>query len=116
MQLELMGGVDLTNECQHGFKKNRGTVTAGLQLQSLIWRALDDDNFVAMGSLDLSAAFDVVDVPLLMKRLRILGLPYDIIELNGVWFKKYANSLTNKKIYHLLNYMKCTIEPPQKNT
>ena len=52
----------LSNDCQHGFKKNRGTSTAGLQLQSLISRALDDDEFVAMASLDLSAAFDVVKV------------------------------------------------------
>ena len=54
--------MDLSNDCQHGFKKNRGTSTAGLQLQSLISRALDDDEFVAMASLDLSAAFDVVKV------------------------------------------------------
>ena len=83
--LETLGGVDLTNECQHGFKKNRGTATVGLQLQSLISRALNDDNFVAMASLDLSAAFDVVDMPLLMTHLKILGLPDDVITLIEVW-------------------------------
>ena len=50
-------------------------------LQSLIARALDDDEFVAMASLDLSAAFDVVNVPLLIKRLDIIGLPGDVIML-----------------------------------
>ena len=54
---------------QHGFKK--GTASAGLLLQSLIARALDDGEFVAMARLDLSSAFDVVDVPLLIKRLKI---------------------------------------------
>ena len=64
--MELLEGVDLTYICQHGFKKGKGTSTAGLVLQSLISRALDDDQFVAMASLDLCAAFDVVDVPLLI--------------------------------------------------
>ena len=49
----------------------------------MIARALDEDEFVAMASLDLSSAFDVVDVPLLLKRLRILGLPDDVIDLIG---------------------------------
>ena len=67
--MEILNNVDLTGKEQHGFKKGRGTASAGLQLQSLIARALDDDEFVAMASLDLSAAFDVVNVPLLIKRL-----------------------------------------------
>ena len=47
---------------QHGFMKNKSTVTAGLILQSLIARALDDDCYVALAGIDLSAAFDVVDI------------------------------------------------------
>ena len=41
---------------QHGFMKNKSTVTAGLLLQSLIARAMDNDCYVAL------AAFDVIDV------------------------------------------------------
>ena len=63
------------------FQKSKGTVTAGLQLQSLISRALEDDNYVAMASLDLSSAFDVVNIPLLIKRLKIVGLPDDVVDL-----------------------------------
>ena len=84
-QLEILNSVDLTGKEQHGFKKGRGTSSAGLQLQSLIARALDDDEFVAMASLDLSAAFDVVNVPLLIKRLDIIGLPGDVIMLIETW-------------------------------
>ena len=58
--------IDLTGKEQHGFKKNKSTLTAGLLLQSLIAGALDDDNYVALASLDLSAAFDIVDVALLL--------------------------------------------------
>ena len=37
--------VDLTGEKQHGFKKDKSTVTAALHLQSVISRALDSNNF-----------------------------------------------------------------------
>jgi hypothetical protein len=70
--------VDLTGETQHGFKKARSTVTAALTLQSLIARSLDENMYVAVASLDLSAAFDVVDRNLLFERLEIMGLPEDI--------------------------------------
>ena len=76
---------NITGNGQHGFKKNRGTATAGLLLQSMISRALDDNEYVAMASLDLSAAFDVVNVPLLIKRLGIIGLPGDNIKLVETW-------------------------------
>ena len=49
--------------------RNKSTVTAGLLLQSLISRALDDNEYVAMAGIDLSAAFDIVDEDLLIKRL-----------------------------------------------
>ena len=48
------------------FIKNKGTLTLGLHLQSLISRALDDNNYALMASLDLSADFDVVNTRLLL--------------------------------------------------
>ena len=62
-------GIFLGGKQQHGFFKTKSTVTAGLLLQSLITRALDDDHYVALASIDLSAAFNIVDVDLLIKRL-----------------------------------------------
>ena len=41
-----------------------------------------------MASLDLSAAFDVVNVDLLMERLTVLGLPDDILSLIEIWLKE----------------------------
>ena len=38
-----------------------------------------------MASLDLSAAFDIVNVQLLLKRFKILGMPTDLINLIEVW-------------------------------
>ena len=51
----------------------------------MVSRALDADNYVAMAGIDLSAAFDVVDTVLLIRRLKIIGLPDDVIKLIEVW-------------------------------
>jgi hypothetical protein len=59
-------------------------------------RAADDDNYFIMASLDLSAAFDLVDIELSMKRIRIMGLPVDLINLFKTW-------LTERKFYVEIN-------------
>ena len=60
-EIETSNKCDLTGKLQHGFKQKRSTATAGLMLQSILTRALDNDNFPIMSSIDLSAAFDVVN-------------------------------------------------------
>ena len=87
LKLEKFKGIDLTGKSQHGFKSGHSTCTAGLKLQSMIARALDGGEYALMATLDLSAAFDVVDVNLLIKRLTILGLSSDIISLISEWLK-----------------------------
>ena len=79
--------IDLTNPKQHGFKKKHSTITAMLEIQNRIATALDNDEYAAIISLDLSAAFDVVDHKLLIKRLRILNLPEKIVTLLSEWLK-----------------------------
>ncbi len=83
--LEKTNKLDLTGKQQHGFKKNKSTATVGTLLQSMIARAADANCFVVMASLDLSMAFDMVNIELLVKRLRIMGMPRDIIELIREW-------------------------------
>ena len=90
--LERTNKLDFTGKGQHGFKKSKSTATAGLILQSIISRAADENNFVTMASLDLSAAFDLVNVEILIKRLKIIGFPSDLIDLIRIW-------LTNRKFY-----------------
>ena len=79
--------VNLTNPNQHGFKRQRSTTTAGLAIQSALARALDEGKFALMANLDLSSAFDVVNINLLLKRMRIVGLPEDVIELVQIWLQ-----------------------------
>ena len=80
-KLESINKIDLTGKPQHSFKAKHSTMTAGMQLQSVIARALDDDEYALMASLDLSSAFNVVNVRLLLKMLRTMGLPCDMITL-----------------------------------
>ena len=88
LDIQAENNCDLTSLNQHGFKKGKSTATISLTIQSLIARALDEDNYVLMSSLDLSSAFDVVNIGLLLKRLTIVGLPNDVIALIEVWLRK----------------------------
>ena len=49
---------------------------------------MDEDGYAAMSSLDLSAAFDIVNLDLLMKRLKKMGIPNDIIQLLELWLRR----------------------------
>ncbi len=65
LEIHEQNNEDITDQSQHGFKKGRGTAsTLSAELQNLIARAMDGDEFVLVASLDLSAAFDLVDVKL----------------------------------------------------
>ena len=98
--------VDITRQGQHGFKKRRSTSTLSVDLQSIISRALDNNEYVLVSSLDLSSAFDVVNVKLLIKRMRIIGLPNDLIDLIKVWLEERSFYVSidglNSYIYDLL--------------
>jgi hypothetical protein len=88
--IETLNNIDLTGKMQHGFKKGKSTVTALKEIQSQIATKIDQGQYVAMGSLDLSAAFDVVNVDLLIQRLNILGLPTDWMSLLELWLRDRA--------------------------
>ena len=81
LQVEKTSNADITGNSQHGFKRKQSTCTAGLVIQSVIAHTVDNDDYALMANLNLSAAFDTVNVKLLLKRLGIVGLPEDLIEL-----------------------------------
>ena len=85
LEIEKENAVDFSGPTQHGFKKGRSTVTAALELQNQIAKAMDEDFFVAVASMDLSAAFDVLDVELLFTRMKKMGIPKDILLLLRAW-------------------------------
>ncbi len=55
----------MTGHSEHGFKKGQITITA-LDIQSRVAELTAQDQYVALGSLDLSTAFDAVNVGLLI--------------------------------------------------
>jgi hypothetical protein len=84
--------VDLTNVKQHGFKRNKNTSTLSAALLSQTAPAIDDEECVIVASVDLSLVFDLVNVNLLIKRLKIIGLVCNLIQLITAW-------LTNRLCY-----------------
>ena len=59
-----------------------------------------------MASLDLSAAFDVVNIDLLLKRLVTVGLPDDIAGLMEIWLRNrmfYVQVADHTSIFHEIN-------------
>ena len=98
VEIQAEQDVDITGSEQHGFKKQKSTATAGMILQTLISSHVDLNEYVMMASLDLSAAFDIVDLKLLVKRLKIIGLPKDVVDLIEVWLsdRSYFVSLNGR--------------------
>ena len=86
-QIAKLNDIDLTNKNRHGFKSKHSTTTAMLELQHKIAKALDNGEYATVISLDLSAAFDVVDHRLLIERLKKLNLPDKIVKLLQNWLK-----------------------------
>ena len=85
--LESTNQLDLSGKNQHGFKRSKSTATAGALLQSIFACAADEKCFVIMASLDLSMAFELVNTELLVKSLRIMGMPNDLINLIREWLR-----------------------------
>jgi len=83
----MINQTDFTGSKQHGFKKHFSTTTAMLQIQAKISEIFEDGKKASLMSLDLSAAFDVVDHKLLLKIMEETGIPKDITELIKNWLQ-----------------------------
>jgi hypothetical protein len=73
MNIEKENSVDLFGGKPCGFKKCKSTNTAGLVIQSIISRLLDENNYILMSSVGLTDAFDLVDVEHLTKHYTLLA-------------------------------------------
>ena len=67
-----------------------------LEIQDQIAEKVDNGEYVAMVSLDLSAAFDVVNHKRLFKTLRTIGIPENLTLLIKEWF-------SNRRFYVEIN-------------
>jgi len=74
---------------QSAYRKQHSTDTAMLKVHSDITSALDDGSKVALIMLDLSAAFDTIDHPILLRRLK------EAFGIEGVALKGFLSYLRN---------------------
>jgi len=73
---------DKIHSCsQHGFRKNHGTQSALAEIVELISAARDAGNIVAVYSVDLTAAFDLLRKEILFDVLIEKGLSHDLIRV-----------------------------------
>ena len=72
----------------HGYRQHRSTQTALLQLYDLWVRAAGQGQVSGVVLLDLSAAFDLVDPQLLVKKLKVYGLDDDMC----TWISSYLQN------------------------
>ena len=73
---------------RHGFRSHHSTCTALLEMYDGWINAASNNEFVATMMLDLSAAFDVVDHNILLKKLAIYGLDSSSIK----WVNSYLQN------------------------
>ena len=69
----------------HGFIRNRSTVTAVQQLRDYWLKNVDKGNLCSALLLDLSAGFDVINVNIFLKKMKI----YSSCENTIAWFKDF---------------------------
>ena len=95
----------------HGYRRNRSTQTALLQMYDRWVQAASDGQVSGAVLLDLSAAFDLVPPDSLVKKLEIYGLDSDFL----AWIQSYlAHRSQAVWIDHVLSdYLPCEVGVPQ---
>ena len=83
---------NLLYEHQYGFLKGKSTEHNLIHLTNKIGEALNDDKYCIGIFLDLKKAFDVVSHPILLKKLKTLGINGTSIK----WFESYLSNRTQK--------------------
>ena len=76
---------NLLNPNHHAYRANHNTTTALIQMYDVWLQSLESGEFAGVCFLDMSAAFDIVDHSLLMKKLELYGFESNISK----WIRSY---------------------------
>ena len=79
------------NEHQSGNKKLNSTETLNIFMSNMILDVMDRMEVTALVLLDLSKAFDSIEHPLLLEKLRMLSVARDVVD----WFRSYLSDRTH---------------------
>ena len=85
--VEYMSSNDLFHPNHHGFRADHSTTTAMIQMYDNWVQAVDRGELVGVCMLDMSAAFDVVDHDLLIKKLKLYGFDENSLK----WMRNYLS-------------------------
>ena len=94
--MEFLINSEILDNNQHGFLKNKSTVTAIFEFLNEIINELDAGNMIIALFMDLSKAFDCVDHKILLYKLEELGI-------RGIVHKLISNYLEKRKQYVAAN-------------
>ena len=109
--VEYMNTNDYFHPNHHGFRAHHSTSTAMVQMYDSWVQAADKGELAGVCMLDMSAAFDVVDHSILLKKLKLYG--FDVEALN--WMENYLSGRT-QAVYidgALSSYLPVNVGVPQ---
>lgn len=85
--VDYYNSLNLLNPRQHAYRKYHSTTTSLFELIETTKKHIDDENFVAIASLDLSKAFDSLAHNLILQKLDDMGLN----ESATTWISSYLS-------------------------
>ena len=89
--VDYMEANDFMNPSHHGFRTKHSTTTGLIQMYDSWIEAVESGQLSVACFLDLSAAFDVVDHPLLLDKLRLYGFSGCALE----WISSYGDFIAS---------------------
>ena len=81
---------NLIHPNHHAYRANHNTTTALIQMYDVWLDSLEKYEMAGVCFLDMSAAFDIVDHPLLIRKLELYGFDRGILD----WFTSYLSDRT----------------------
>jgi hypothetical protein len=102
--LRYLDKLHILNDCQFGFRSNRSTSMAVLEMTEKISDAIENNQFAIGVFVDLSKAFDTLDHSILLAKLQFYGIRGIALD----WFKSY---LCNRNQFVCFNGYSSTYLP-----
>ena len=96
---------NILSSSQHAYRIGHSTVTCLAEITNFIYKSLDEGSIVAMGSMDLSKAFDAICHTHLLQKLSDLGLHKDAVS----WIESYLKSRKQKTKFTEIISEECNV-------